>query len=97
MNDQFKTNTRDTNFPYITEKTDETVIAALMVKLNASFSVATVERITSLDKTNQYRKRLNGTFPQLVNLSQQGRRKAYRIADLKKWLADSVNLKQIVK
>ena len=82
----FKTNQRDIAFPYIDEKTDEMVIASLMIKLNAFVSIETVEKLTGLSRATQYRKRKNGDFPSLVRLSPNGNHKAYRIRDIQKWL-----------
>ena len=84
----FRPNTRDVTLPYIDENADVAVVAALMIKLNAFVSIEVAERITTLDKSTQYRERLSGKFPPLVKLTPQGRRKAYRIVDLKRWLDD---------
>lgn len=88
MSKQFNENNRDITFPMIDEKTDEAVIAALMIKLNAFVSIGIAKRLTTLDKTTQYRERTKGKFPKLITLTSQGRRKGYRIQDLKKWLDD---------
>ena len=88
LENHFNQNQRDISFPFITTETDEAVIAALMIKLNAYVSIGVAKRLTTLDKTTQYRERIKGNFPQLVSLTPQGRRKAYRIQDLKKWLDD---------
>ena len=62
------------------------VVAHLLLKMNAFVSIKTAEIATTLDKATQYRERNEGRFPPLVSLTHNGRRKAYRINDLKKWL-----------
>ncbi|MGB5943297.1 MAG: hypothetical protein WBG71_10475 [Leeuwenhoekiella sp.] len=64
------------------------VVAHLMLKMNSFVSIETAELVTTLDKTTQYRERIKGHFPIPVSLTRQGRRKAYRIDDLKSWLED---------
>ena len=44
------------------------------------------EIITTLDKTTQYRERMKGRFPKLIPLTSQGRRKGYRLQDLRQWM-----------
>lgn len=94
IQNNFNQNQRDITFPVITESTNEAVIAALMIKLNAYVSIGIAKRLTTLDKTTQYRERVKGNFPQLVSLTPQGRRKAYRIQDLKRWLDDPSSFQQ---
>ena len=74
------------DFPLLDNVNETDVLAALMIKLNAFVSISATEKITTLDKTTQYRERLKGRFPRLVSLTHEGRRKGYRIQDLKKWL-----------
>ena len=62
------------------------VVAHLLLKMNAFVSIKTAELATTLDKMTQYRERKEGRFPRLVSLTHHGRRKAYRIQDLKNWL-----------
>ena len=62
------------------------VVAHLLIKMNAFVSIKTAEIATTLDKTTQYRERREGRFPKLVSLTHHGRRKAYRIQDLRNWL-----------
>ena len=62
------------------------VVAHLLLKMNAFVSIKTAEIATTLDKMTQYRERKEGRFPKLVSLTHHGRRKAYRIQDLKNWL-----------
>lgn len=64
------------------------VLAELMLKMNAYVSIEAAQIATTLDKTTQYRERLKGHFPNPVSLTRQGRRKAYRIRDLMKWMDD---------
>jgi len=70
------------------------VVAALMENMNAFISIKTAEIMTTLDKTTQYRERIEGRFPKLIVLNHHGRRKAYRIQDLKDWLNNPANYKQ---
>ena len=67
------------------------VVAALMENINAFISVRTMEIVTTLDKATQYRERKEGRFPKLYALTRQGKRKAYRIDDLKEYLKDPQN------
>lgn len=67
------------------------VVAHLMFKMNAFVSIKTAEIATTLDKATQYRERKAGHFPKLLKLTSQGRRKAYRLNDLKDWLSDPEN------
>ena len=69
------------------------IIAALMENMNAFLSIKSVEFITTLDKTTQYRERKRGCFPKLHSLTHHGRRKVYRINDLKEYLDDPLNYK----
>ncbi len=69
------------------------IIAALMENMNAFLSIKSVEFMTTLDKTTQYRERKEGRFPKLHSLTHHGRRKAYRINDLKEYLIDPQNYK----
>ncbi len=83
--------------PYSQNKTDmfdlvlntddeDRFISSLMLEMNAFVTIELAERITTLDKTTQYRERKKGSFPQLVSITSQGRRKAYRLQDLKAWI-----------
>lgn len=74
----------------ISPEEQQQLIAALLVDLNAFVSIDAAEVITTLDKTTQYRLRKSGQFPALIQITPQGRRKAYRIRDLKKWLQSPV-------
>ena len=69
------------------------VVAHLLLKMNAFASVKTAEIATTLDKMTQYRERKVGRFPKLVSLTHHGRRKAYRIQDLRNWIDDPENYK----
>jgi len=62
------------------------VIAHLLIEMNAFASIKTAELATTLDKTTQYRERIAGRFPKLYSLTHHGRRKAYKLQDLKTWL-----------
>lgn len=67
------------------------VVAELLLKMNAFVSIKTAEIATTLDKITQYRERKAGRFPKLISLTHHGRRKAYKIQELKKWLEDPEN------
>ena len=67
------------------------VVAHLLIELNAFASIKTAELATTLDKTTQYRERKAGRFPKLHCLNHFGRRKAYKLQDLKTWLEDPEN------
>ncbi|MDH7911357.1 hypothetical protein [Winogradskyella sp. SYSU M77433] len=69
------------------------VVAALMENMNAFISIRTMEIMTTLDKATQYRERKAGRFPLLHNLTLHGKRKAYRIDDLKAYLVNPQNYK----
>ena len=81
------------NFPLLDNFNEAGVLAALMIKLNAFVSIAAAEKITTLDKITQYRERSKGNFPKPVSITSLGRRKAYRLNDLQKWLDDPENYK----
>ena len=70
------------------------VIAQLLLQMNAFASIKTAKLATTLDKTTQYRYRMEEKFPELFTLNHHGRRKAYRLQDLKNWLDDPVNYRQ---
>ncbi len=67
------------------------VVAELLLRMNAFISIPTAEIATTMSEAMQYRERNEGRFPQLVNLNHHGRRKAYRIQELAKWLEDPLN------
>jgi hypothetical protein len=65
---------------------EDKVIALLLLEMNAFVSVKTAETATTLDKVTQYRERKAGRFPELISLTLHGRRKAYRLQDLIRWI-----------
>lgn len=69
------------------------VVARLMLDMNAFVSIKTAELATTLDKMTQYRERKAGRFPKLHSLTHHGRRKAYKIQDLKNWLESPLEYK----
>lgn len=73
------------NEQLLLEHSNDKLIAELMLKMNAFVSIEAAEKITTLDKTTQYRERVKGRFPKPVTITHLGRRKAYRIQDLVKW------------
>lgn len=81
-----KENKGDVLLPELKENERYKVISALLLDMNAFVSIDLAEKMTSLDKSTQYRERKEGNFPQLVSITSQGRRKAYRIRDLKHWI-----------
>ncbi|GAA3643712.1 hypothetical protein GCM10022397_30780 [Flavivirga jejuensis] len=72
---------------------EKEVLIGLMLEVNAFASIKTTEILTTLDKTTQYRLRKAGKFPKLHSLNHQGRRKAYKIQDLKNWIENPENYK----
>jgi len=70
------------------------VIAHLLIQMNAFASIKTAELATTLDKATQYRERKAGRFPKLHCLNQYGRRKAYKLQDLKNWLENPADYRQ---
>jgi len=83
---QLKANLADILLPAIQPEERHMLLANLLIQLNAFISIELAEEITTLDKTTQYRERKEGHFPKLVSITSQGRRKAYRIRDLKEWM-----------
>lgn len=75
----------------ILEHRNDALIAELMLKMNAFVSIEAAEKLTTLDKTTQYRERVKGRFPKLVTITHLGRRKGYRIQDLVKWSENPSN------
>ena len=70
------------------------VVAHLLLKMNAFISIKTAEIATTLDKMTQYRERKEGRFPKLVSLTHHGRRKAYRINDIRAYLENPTEYQQ---
>ncbi|GAB5527496.1 MAG: hypothetical protein Roseis2KO_53680 [Roseivirga sp.] len=87
----FKENLYDTLIPNIQPKERHQLLSALLIDLNAFVSIEDAEVITTLDKTTQYRLRKQGHFPSLIQITPQGRRKGYRMKDLKKWLVNPLD------
>jgi len=81
-----KENMADILLPAMNPKERHKMMSALLMDMNAFISIELAEKITTLDKTTQYRERKEGHFPKLVSITSQGRRKAYRIRDLKEWM-----------
>lgn len=76
----------DVLLPAMNPEERHKMMSALMIEMNAFISIDFAEKITSLDKSTQYRERKDGNFPPLVAITSQGRRKAYRLRDLKDWM-----------
>ncbi|WP_303316867.1 hypothetical protein Q4Q34_08665 [Flavivirga abyssicola] len=72
---------------------EKEVVIGLLLEINAFASIKMAELATTLDKTTQYRERKAGRFPKLHPLTHHGRRKAYKIQDLKTWLECPLNYK----
>lgn len=72
---------------------EKEIVIGLLLETNAFVSIKTAEILTTLDKTTQYRERKEGHFPKLVSLTHHGRRKAYRINELRDYLNDPQNYK----
>lgn len=77
----------------IDKNTDYATMASLLIQLDAFVSIEAAEIITTLDKTTQYRERCAGRFPKPVNITAKGRRKAYRLKDVKEWLNNPLQFK----
>ncbi|MFL1013254.1 helix-turn-helix transcriptional regulator [Flavisericum labens] len=75
---------------------EKEVVIGLLLETNAFVSIKTAEILTTLDKTTQYRERKEGRFPKLHSLTHHGRRKAYRVQDLKNWLENPKSYQQII-
>lgn len=65
----------------------------MLIELNAFASIRTAELATTLDKATQYRERKAGRYPKLHCLNHHGKRKAYKIQDLKNWLENPIDYK----
>lgn len=74
----------------IDNNTQKEVIASLLLEMNAFVSIDVVEIMTTLDKTTQYRFRIDNRFPPLETITAKGRRKAYRLQDVQKWLDNPI-------
>ncbi len=72
------------------------VVAHLLLEMNAFASIKTAELATTLDKTTQYRERIAGRFPKLHVLNHHGRRKAYKLQELKSWLENPSDYQQTI-
>lgn len=81
-----KENMADILLPAMNPEERHKMMSALLIDMNAFVSIELAEKITTLDKTTQYRERKAGNFPPLISITSQGRRKAYRIRDLKEWM-----------
>lgn len=80
-------NTIENNSVVLIDPEEEAkVVAELLLRMNAFVSIKTAELATTMSETMQYRERIEGRFPNLVSLNHHGRRKAYRIQDLRNWL-----------
>ena len=73
---------------------EKEIIVGLLLEMNAFASIKTAEIATTLNKTTQYRERKAGRFPKLYSLTLHGRRKAYKIQDLKNWLENPTGYQQ---
>ncbi|GAB5522845.1 MAG: hypothetical protein Roseis2KO_07170 [Roseivirga sp.] len=69
----------------ILEHRNDALIAELLLKMNAFVSIEAAEKLTTLEKSTQYRERVKGRFPKLESITHLGRRKGYRILDLVEW------------
>ncbi|WP_406684309.1 hypothetical protein N1F78_00860 [Seonamhaeicola sp. MEBiC1930] len=70
---------------------EKEIIVKLLLEINAFASIKTAEILTTLNKTTQYRERRAGRFPKLYSLTHHGRRKAYRIQELRDWIENPDN------
>lgn len=69
---------------------EKEIVIGLLLEMNAFASIKTAELATTLDKSTQHRERKAGRFPKLYSLTRHGRRKAYKIQDLKNWLENPI-------
>ncbi|NQZ75047.1 MAG: AlpA family phage regulatory protein [Ekhidna sp.] len=60
------------------------VVAALLIELDGFLDEKTVEQITGLSRTERYRMRLEGTFPEMQTI--KGKIKGWRVSDIQTWL-----------
>lgn len=65
---------------------DAAMIAALLIQMNGFLSIEDAGFLTTLDETTQYRERKKGNFPNPIEITGSGRRNAYRVTDIIKWL-----------
>lgn len=68
---------------------EKEIVIGLLLEMNAFASIKTAEIATTLNKATQYRMRRAGRFPKLYSVT--GKRKAYRIRELKDWLQNPRN------
>lgn len=85
LESQTEANDNQLNEPLLIKHTEDALVAELMLKMNAFVSIETAEKLTTLDKTTQYRERIKGRFPKPETITHLGRRKGYRIQDLVRW------------
>lgn len=60
------------------------VVASLIIELNGFLDEKTVEQITGLSRTERYRMRTAGTFPEMKTI--KGKIKGWRVNDIQAWL-----------
>lgn len=72
------------------DEMESSVLVELMIRLDGFISIEDAEKITTLDKTTQYRQRRKGHFPIPIEITASGRRKAYRVSDIIEWLNNPV-------
>lgn len=59
-------------------------LAALHIQMNGFLDERTVERLTQLSRTERYRLRVKGDFPDMHRI--QGKVKGWRVSDILEWL-----------
>ncbi len=70
--------------PLLSEADHSRVVASLMIELNGFLDEKTVEQLTGLSRTERYRMRIEGTFPEMKTI--KGKIKGWRVNDIQAWL-----------
>lgn len=70
----------------VPESDPSRVVASLIIELNGFLDEKTVEQITGLSRTERYRMRTAGTFPEMKTI--KGKIKGWRVNDIRAWLED---------
>ena len=68
----------------ISNSNSSQITAALIIELNGFLNEKTVEQITGLSRTERYRMRTAGAFPEMKTI--KGKIKGWRVNDIQAWL-----------
>ena len=74
----------NTIIPLLSEADHSRVVATLMIELNGFLDEKTVEQLTGLSRTERYRMRIEGSFPEMKTI--KGKIKGWRVSDIQTWL-----------